>query len=318
MALKPIKRKYGFSDATLDELGDSLLASGRRDIDEMTTYGYDDARLDDIEDKVSEFKEFPKDEYYTGLMAIATAAKNISIKNMSEVAEGIVRRATTKFGKNAPEVNMYGWTGFITKTDSEKVRTCRLVHKTATGQLAALASEGLTAPIVADLMTKIGLADEAITEKDTKVKERDIAVNQRITLGNTLYQLIVDLADTGKHIWEDTDESKYNDYVIYESQAGQQTVSGTVAPGTIHQPSVVVDNVADEIEITVEDGELIAYFSDDPTNEPAPGQVTVTVNAATPYEGTAADLGWSTTNNRLLFKNAADTPPAPFVVKVKD
>lgn len=316
MAIKSIKRKYSFSDGTLDELGDSLIVSARRDIAEMTTFGYNDARLGEIEMQIRTFKEFPNDEYYTGLMAISTATKNTAIRNMSEVSEAIVRRAINKYKKDAPEVNMYGWTGYITKTDSEKVRVNRLVHRTGTSQLVALASEGLTAAILLDLQSKITASDLALTEKDTKVKERDSAVNQRITLGNALYEALVKLADTGKQIWEDTDESKYNDYVIYDSQAGMQTVSGTVPATAVHQPSVVVDNAGDEIEITVTSGEITVYFSDDPTDDPAPGQVTAAVTPAAPFAGTAAGLAWSATNNRLLFKNTAGAG-VDFVVVVR-
>lgn len=317
MAIKPVKRKYSFSDGTLDELGDSLIVSARRDLTEMTPFGYNDARLDAIEVMIGNFKTFADDEYYTGLMSIATAAKNTAIASMSEVSEGIVRRAINKFKKDAPQVSMYGYTGYITKTDSDKTRTNRLVHKTGTAQLADLASEGLTAAILTDLQNKIGIADTAITEKDTKVKERDFAVNERITLGNTLYDAVVKLADTGKQIWEDADESKYNDYVIYSSRAGTQTVSGTVAPSIIHQPSVVVDGAGDEIEITIESGEIIIYFSNDPTNEPAPAQITAVVNADNPYTATAADLAWSSASNRLLFKNASAATPAVFTVVVR-
>jgi hypothetical protein len=73
---------------------------------------------------------------------------------------------------------------------------------------------------------------------------------------------------------------------------------------------------SDELEITVESGTLIAYFSDDPTDEPAEGQITFTVNVDTPFSGTAAELGFTSTNYRLLLKNAgADAVVFSVVVK---
>lgn len=317
MAIQSIKRKYSFSDGTLAELGDALIEAAERDLTEMTTYGYDQTRLDTIKDKIAAFKIFPPDEYYTGRMMEATAAKNLSIDVMSNISEGIVRRATNKFGKDTPKVKGFGWTGYITKTDADKMVVNRLVFKMGTDNQPDLASEGLTVAVLNDLELKITDSDDAITLKRKRVSERDVAVNERITFGNELYAGLVKLADTGKHIWEDTDESKYNDYVIYESQPGVQTVSGTVAANAIHQPSVVVNAVSDEIEINVTSGSLVAYFSDDPTNEPVPGQAAFTVDASTPFAGTAAQLDWSAGNFRLLLKNSDPGAGVPFTVVVK-
>lgn len=317
MAQEPIKRKYSFSDGTLAELGDTLVMFAERDLTEMTGFGYDQLRIDAVKAKIVTFKNFPPDEYYTGLMMVATADKNTKLKIISEVSEGIVRRAMNKFGKDSPEAKGFGWAGYITKTDNDKMVVTRLVHKMGTDNQAALSSEGLTAVILGNLNIGITTADTAITKKQQRVSERDIAVNQRITLGNDLYSDLVKLADTGKHIWEDTNEAKYNDYVIYQTVDNMQTVNGTVAPAAIHQPSVVVNNVADEIEITVASGALTVYFSDDPTDEPAPGQTTFDVSPGTPFSGTAAQLDWSAANFRLLLKNGDALAPAPFTVVVR-
>jgi len=318
MALKPVKRKYGFSDGTLDELGDSLISSAERDLVQMTAFGYTQVRLDEIKELVQEFKDFASDEYYSGLMTVATSEKRAAISTMTEGGEGIVARATIKYGKASPVLNMFGWAGYITKTDSDKTRANRLVLKVGTEKLAELGAQGLTQALLDEYDANIRAADTAITEKDKKVKERDSAVNTRTTLGNALYDELVLLAGTGKHIWEDTNEAFYNDYVIYDSQPGAQTVTGEVAPNSIHQPSVVIDSGDDEVEITVEgDEELIAFCSDDPTDEPAPGQITVTVNAASPFAGTAAQLGWNNVNNRLLFKNMSAGNATVFTVVVR-
>lgn len=317
MAIQPIKRKYSFSDGELSELGDALIEAAERDLTQMTTFGFDQTRLDTIKDKIAAFKIFPPDEYYTGRMMEATAAKDLSISVMSNISEGIVMRATNKFGKDTPKVKGFGWTGYITKPDADKMVVNRLVFKMGTDHQPALASEGLTVAILADLELKITDSDNAITLKRKRVSERDVAVNERITLGNELYAELVKLADTGKHIWEDSDESKYNDYVIYETSPGSQTVTGTVPVSSIHQPSVVVNSPADEINITVTAGKVTAYFAADPTDEPAPGQTTFTIEPGTPFDGTATQLDWSAANFRLLLKNDDTAAGVPFTVVVR-
>jgi hypothetical protein len=316
MALKPIKRAYAFSDGTLAELGDDLTGFALRDITEMEKYGYDNARIDGIKLKIAAFKEFPADEFYTGLMMEATESKNIAIKEMGEVAEGVVQRAVNKYDKNSAKVKSFGWTGYAGKKDVDKISACRTVHMQGTAKLSDLGSEGLTITILDDLKAKIDAADAAITSQRKSISDRDEAVNERITKGNDLYKDLVKLADTGKHIYEDTNEAKYNDYVIYDSAPGSQTVSGAVPAASIHQPSVAVNSASDEIEITVTSGTLTVYFSEDPTDAPAPGQTTATVTSATPFTGTAASLDWSSVNFRLLLKND-DAGEVNFTVVVR-
>jgi len=40
---------------------------------------------------------------------------------------------------------------------------------------------------------------------------------ERLAVGNELYDLIVELCDVGKRIWEHKNEAFYNDYVLYAS-----------------------------------------------------------------------------------------------------
>jgi len=316
MAIKPIKRGYSFSDGTLAELADELVAYAVRDNAQMIGFGYDAAKLALINAKITAFKEFANDDYFTGLMMEATATKNEAIKSMSIAGQEIVQRGVIKFGKNSPQERALAFTGYAGKTDSEKISACRTTHKFATEKLDDLAGQGLTTAILDAFKDKITAADTALTDKRMAVSERDTAVHDRIKLGNDLYRDLVPLADTGKTIWENTDESKYNDYVIYDSQPNMHTVSGNAPATAVHAPSVTVSEAGDEIEITVTSGTLTAYFSDDPTDEPAPGQATATISADVPYSGNAADLGWSSENFRLLLKNdgAADVP---FIVVVR-
>ena len=55
-----------------------------------------------------------------------------------------------------------------------------------------------------------------------KVADRDIAVENRIETGNTIYKEMVLLCDIGKDIWAETDLAKYENYAIYESNNDQK------------------------------------------------------------------------------------------------
>jgi hypothetical protein len=315
MALKEKKRKYGMADSSMAELGDSLVAFAERDLTEMTGYGYNQARIDQIKAKIAEFKDFAPDEYYVAQMMGATTAKNTALAAMGDVAEGVVRRAITKWGKDTHQVRAHGWAGYAGKKDAEKTAIARLVHKSGTDQLADLGSEGLTAAILTDLNNKITAADTAITAKASAVALRDQRTNERVTLGNEVYDLLVDLADTGKHIWEDVDESRYNDYLITDNPGNTQTATASIPAGVVHAPSVVVNEPGDEIQVNCTEGKIQVYFSDDPTDDPQPGMPVRELEAGESWSGTAAELNWSPTNHRLLLKNAGQDQ-AEVVVRV--
>ncbi|MEP7167932.1 MAG: hypothetical protein ABI855_01040 [Bacteroidota bacterium] len=319
MAFKIIKRRYAFSDVTLGELGDSLVGFAERDILQMNPFGYDQPRLDGIKDQIKLFKEFPSDEYFAGRLMGAAADKNTAIQVMSAMAEGVVRRAITKWGKDSYRIRAFGWTGYITKPDAEKTATCRLVHKMGTMVQPDLASLGLDAALLDDLKIKITEADDAMVMKLVRVSERDGKVNERIAAANELYVELVKLADTGKHIFKEINESYYNDYVIYEPAPDLQTVTGTVGKSVIHQPSVEINSKNDEIKISVGDprASLFVYMADDPTSEPAEGQTVVEVTAGPRVTLKAEDLKWSKKNNRLLLKNASTAIEADFILTVK-
>lgn len=299
------------------KLGDALCIFAERDLTEMILYGYDQPRIDAIKAKIAAFKNFPPDQYFAGLMMEATQIKNQSVAAMSEVAEGIVRRAEIHFKKGSARAQSFGWTGYITQTDNSKVATCRLVLKMGTERLAELAAYGLTNALLLDLEAKISAATEAITAKQMSVAQRDLNVQERIILGNELYSELVNLAATGKHIWKNKNHAKHKCYIMYPNIPNMETVTGTVAPHMIHQPSVSVTSEENKIELILEKGKVMVYFSPDPTDPPAGGMPVVEVTPLKPLRTTAAQLKWSEENFRLLLKNDDATESAVFRVVVR-
>jgi hypothetical protein len=69
--------------------------------------------------------------------------------------------------------------------------------------------------------TVIGFENSIHIQKD-KVSDRDIMVEKRTDLGNDLYEELIVLCNIGKDVWIDKDGVKYEQYVIYESNADQK------------------------------------------------------------------------------------------------
>ncbi len=102
-------------------------------------------------------------------------------------------------------------------SDSELEKCGKRVARTATLLLTQLAAEGITAAQIADLKTTaIGFEDAQDNQLDA-INDRDIATEERIDAGNALYEKLVKFCNTGKDIWVNASEARYNDYIIYDS-----------------------------------------------------------------------------------------------------
>ncbi len=57
----------------------------------------------------------------------------------------------------------------------------------------------------------------AIDAQAKGISDRDVATEDRIEVLNTLYRILIKYAGIGQDIFYETDEAKYNDYVIYDT-----------------------------------------------------------------------------------------------------
>ena len=301
MALKPLRRNYSFSDGELLDTSERIILAANRDAADLARFGFTAAKLAAVATARDAFYSFPQDEFYSGDMMAKTRDKNIAMGAMGNAAEEIVQRAILKFKKDSGEVARFKFQGYAKFKEAEKVMACETVVDAANLFLAQLADFGLTAAIISDLQTKIEAAKTARRTKADAVMTRDQKVGERVSLGNELYTMLTEIADTGKTLYENTDETKYNDYVLYGSD-GTQTVSGTSPAAQIHAPSVSFDSEEQGFKFTNNGPKnLIIYFAADPTDEPTAITKSVDVGATVPM--TAGELGWSATNVYFLIKN---------------
>jgi hypothetical protein len=62
---------------------------------------------------------------------------------------------------------------------------------------------------------------QALFDQDIAKAKRDIATDQRAKKAYNLYKEISKVCETGKEIWNDLNEAKYNDYIIYNTPSGK-------------------------------------------------------------------------------------------------
>lgn len=221
-----INRDYTISDADLTMFVSNLVQTMTRDIAEFADYGVTAANVTTLQSLGNQFELFPPDTFYLADVGIATADKDLKRTELLQATRKITNRALAKWGVNSAQYNKFGVKGLSDMTDREILATARLVVMTATDFLSQLASEGLTQDIIDDYAIIVQQFESKMNDMNTAIADRDIKTRERIAMGNQLYALVSKYCTYGKTIWENVNEAKYNDYVIYTG----------VGPGSLSAP----------------------------------------------------------------------------------
>jgi site-specific recombinase XerC len=209
----------------LSQLADAGVNTAMRDLNDLSLFGVDLAFIDSIRQKNALFKNFATDEEYSGMVSKRTQEKNDLRNIVTKGISNIMIRVKNKYGANSPEHKRFSTGNMHKDTDSDLVRLARRVTRLASEYLNDLYEKGLRQSEIDGLNEQIDAFDKSIEIKDQVVKERDTATQQRALLANEIYNLVSELFDYGKQCYVDTNEAKYNDYVIYSNQTSSMVDS---------------------------------------------------------------------------------------------
>jgi hypothetical protein len=221
MAKKKVSvRDYQFSDGVLKQKADDVVGSVQRDLTSFSTRGVSATTVTNLQTLITAFDNTQTDEELQGALSVTTDAKNVLADSL-KLAIAVVRSmAENKFGVESALFRSFAFDGMSVMSDEQLYRLGKRVIRVATAQLTQLASEGLTAAVITNLTSITTNFDTSIDVQQEAVKNRDIKTQDRVEKGNAVYKEITRLCNTGKSIFVNTDEAKYNDYVIYNTPTG--------------------------------------------------------------------------------------------------
>lgn len=300
----PPLRAYKMSDASLTQKADGIVQAATRDLADLATYGVSAPSLAAIAAKRDEFSLLPTDYMLSGFMMMATQAKNDKHKQLETAIRRIADRVRLKYGEGHGMYTALGVALLSRQSSETLVRTGRSVVLVGTQFMAELASEGVTAPLLAEVTSFSDELDDLIDAKLAAVQNRDLAVFNRISIGNELYAMMVNLAGKGKSCWYGVNEAKHNDYIIYPSgeSSNTQQIEGNVDAETVVNTSV---NITDEnTVITMRNtgtAPLRFFFAVNPTD--ISGAQEAVVAPSESLSRTAAALGYNPQTVRFNVYN---------------
>ncbi len=219
-----ISRDYRITDGELALFANQVANAMRRDITELTDYGVTEANINALVALVDDFQELPNDVLLRTDVSYSVEQKNALRETLSNTMRSLSVRAKVVFGENTAKYRSLSPESITKLSDSDLLIAARQVHSAATTNLAGLAPEGVTADYLDDFSENIESFETAVDDVGNKETLRDGATENRILKGNQIYALVNKYCSYGKVIFEKTSPARYNDYIIYQKEAGGLSV----------------------------------------------------------------------------------------------
>lgn len=220
MKKNPVIREFHLTDAVLKQKADEFINLLERDIVEFTDRGYSPAKKTELINARNAVEDFPSDEQFDSIKMNLTAEKDSARSALEKTMRTILNMATNIFSFGSAKHREFGASDVSRQPDAEIVRNARIMSATAEKYLTDLIPEGLTQDKINTLISQRETLDLTLDAQAKAISDRDVATEDRIETLNILYRLLMKYAGTGQDIFYETDEAKYNDYIIYDTPSG--------------------------------------------------------------------------------------------------
>lgn len=220
MKKNPVAREFKLADAVLKQKSDEFINLLDRDIAEFTDRGYTPTKKTEFIKARDAVDNFSSDEQLEAIKIELTAQKDAARNALAKTMRTILNMAQNIFGIASAKYKEFGGSDLARQSDAELVRNAKIMSVTAGKYQTDLQNEGLTSDKITTLTTQRDTLDLAIDAQAKGISDRDVATEDRIEVLNTLYRLLIKYAGIGQDIFYETDEAKYNDYVIYDTPSG--------------------------------------------------------------------------------------------------
>jgi len=213
--MKVERKDYTMSNDELCMLASNLVVYMNRDAVEFLARSVTGLDITDFQNLGNAFEVFPPDEYYSAQVTAEVEAKDTARDNCTLKIQLISGYFEQQWGIGDYRYKQLNIKNFHNAADSKFLTTCRNVVSVAEEYLADLTPIGLTQLEIDALETEAQTMEDKMNAIITKKALRDSKTQERTQNGNELYAYCRQYSTIGKLIWENVDEAKYNDYIIY-------------------------------------------------------------------------------------------------------
>lgn len=229
--MQELEKNFSMSFDELRQTVSNVIGSMTRDATEFAERGVTQLDIDAFETQGNEFEVFPSDNYYQSMISEEVEEKNTARKNCEVMMRKLSGYVQQEYGLRSAKYKRLGMKGYQAAKDSSFLFKAREVARVCEEYLATLSAIGMTQQQIDDLAAEAQTMEDEMNAVASKVELRDEKTQERVTKANALYANLRKYCDIGQLIWEDVDEAKYNDYIIYK----------TVHHGLSKPQNIVVD-----------------------------------------------------------------------------
>ena len=215
-------RAYNFPDSELYVQCIERIKYAERDVEQFTTYGYPKSRIDEFKEKCGQFEELPTDDELLGIQMQMTENKQGDAERLKTAIRSVMTRVAMKYNNRTGRYRRFGTQKMGDMSDAQLLFCAKRVIRVGKQMIPFLADVGLSEIHLDKVKDTMNDFENSIHIQKDRVNDRDIYVEKRTALGNDLYQEMIVLCNIGKDIWVETDPVRYEQYVIYESNAEQK------------------------------------------------------------------------------------------------
>lgn len=246
--MSPLKKTYRISNFELCGMVSDVVEYMTRDNVEFTGRGITTAMRDDFKALGDAFEVFPPDEDYLGIISDIVIEKTVLRNSITLMIQKISGYFEQEWGINSGKYKRLGINGLTSMKELEFLFRARAVARLAEEFLTELTPIGLTQAEIDALEAEAELFEGKINETSVAKSNREDKTEERTKKGNELYEYLVKYARVGKLIWENVNQSKYDDYVIYETShpglSKPQNLAAIYVPGPPPTNNLTWDAVA--------------------------------------------------------------------------
>jgi hypothetical protein len=222
MKKQTFSRKYNVPDADLYLLCMEKIKCAHTDLQQFVSYGYNAERMKTYLIQCEKFKALPDDDEMIGEQMVLTEKKDSAAENLKAAIRSIMTRVEVKYTNRSGRFRKFGTAKMGDMSDAQLLFCGRRVLRVARAQADFLSDVGINENSLFRLQEAGQVFENALHIQQDKVADRDIAVENRSEAGNKLYDELVVLCNIGKDIWDNKDVTKYENYVLYESNNEQK------------------------------------------------------------------------------------------------
>lgn len=249
------EKKYNMSHDKLAMMVGDFVSNLNRDITKVTARGITQQQIDDFEAKGNAFELLQPDEYYRALISVKVQEKDTARADCFDNIQYISGFFEQKWGIGSPMYRTLAISGILSFGEDKFINRGRNVVTVATDNLATLTPLGLTQLDIDTLQTNLQTMEDKLHEVRSQQKIREEKTLERINKGNSLYVQLKQFSVIGKLVWENVDEAKYNDYVIYKTVhsglSKVQNLAVTTEPAAPELAKLTWDGVTGALEYEI-------------------------------------------------------------------